>query len=77
MTVSITSINRLNEHTADIKFIKTLHDRASNATQDIHKEAIVKWKFSEANTTEKMLERDPLGFKVTYYQVSQVNVEHT
>ena len=25
---------------------------------------------------QKMLERDPLGFKVTYYQVSQANVDN-
>jgi type IV secretion system protein VirB8 len=73
VTVHITSINRLNDNTVDVKFEKTLHDRAANSDQTIQKEAIIKWEFSKAEITDKMLERDPLGFKVTYYQVSQVN----
>lgn len=73
VTVHVTSVNRLNDNTVDVKFEKTLHDRAANSDQTIQKEAIIKWEFSKAETTDKMLERDPLGFKVTYYQVSQVN----
>lgn len=74
VTVHITSINRLNENTVDVKFDKTLHDRAASLEQTSQKEAIIKWEFSDADTTQKILDRDPLGFKVTYYQVSQVNV---
>lgn len=77
ITVEVTSINRLNENTVDIKFKKTLHDRSSNNEQVIAKEAIVKWAFSNAETTQKMLDRDPIGFKVTYYQVSQVTLDNT
>ncbi len=76
ITVKVISINRLNENTVDIKFQKKLHDRASNTDQVIYKEAILKWEFSNVETTQKMLDRDPLGFKVTYYQVSQVNVDN-
>jgi type IV secretion system protein VirB8 len=77
ITVRVISVNRLNENTADVKFEKTLHDRAANSEQVTQKEAIIKWEFSEAETTQKMLDRDPLGFKVMYYQVSQVNLDKT
>lgn len=76
VTVHVIAVNRLNENTVDVKFEKKLHDRAANTEQAIQKEAIVKWVFSMADTTQKMLERDPLGFKVTYYQVSQVNLDN-
>ena len=75
ITVRVISINKLNENTVDVKFEKTLHDRSSNSEQMTPKEAIVKWEYSQAETTQKMLDRDPLGFKVIYYQVSQVNVD--
>lgn len=75
--VRVLSINRLNDNTVDVKFEKTLHDRTANTEQAIQKEAIIKWSFAEAETTQKMLDRDPLGFKVTYYQVSQINLENT
>ncbi|MHB1948759.1 MAG: VirB8 family type IV secretion system protein [Gammaproteobacteria bacterium] len=76
ITVKVISINQLNENTVDIKFEKKLHDRTSNTEQVTHKEAIVKWEFTQAETTQKMLDRDPLGFKVTYYLVSQVNLDN-
>lgn len=76
ITVRVVSVNRLNENTVDVKFDKTLHDRTANTDQAIQKEAIIRWEFQNAETSQKMLERDPLGFKVTYYQVSQVNVEN-
>jgi type IV secretion system protein VirB8 len=77
ITVRVISVNRLNENTVDIKFEKKLHDRAAGSEQITHKEAIVKWEFATAETTQKMLDRDPLGFKVTYYQVSQVSLDNT
>jgi type IV secretory pathway component VirB8 len=76
ISVKVMSVNRLNDNTVDIKFEKKLHDRNSNTDQVTYKEAIVKWEFSTAETTQKMLDRDPLGFKVTYYQVSQVNLDN-
>jgi len=77
ITVHVISINRLNDNTADIKFEKRLCDRSSDVLHIIHQEAIVKWTFNTAITTQEMLDRDPLGFKVTYYQVSQVNIDHS
>lgn len=76
ITVRVVSMNKLNDETVDVKFEKTLHDRASGTEQLVQKEAIIKWEFSNAETTQKMLDRDPLGFKVTYYQVSQINLNN-
>lgn len=75
VTVRVVAVNRLNENTVDVKFEKTLHDRASQSEQVIQKEAIIRWEYQSSEISQKMLERDPLGFKVTYYQVSQVNVD--
>lgn len=77
VTVRVISVNRLNDNTVDIKFEKKLRDRSTHSEQITQKEAIVKWEYSKAETTQKMLDRDPLGFKVTYYQVSQVNLDNT
>lgn len=76
ITVHVLSVNQLNDNTVDIKFEKKLHDRTANTELVTHKEAIIKWEFSTSETTQKMLDRDPLGFKVTYYQVSQVNLNN-
>lgn len=75
ITVRVISISKLNDNTVDVKLEKTLHDRTANTEQTIQKEAIIKWAFDQAQTTQKMLDRDPLGFKVTYYQVNQVNLD--
>lgn len=75
ITVRVISINKLNDNTVDVRFEKSLHDRLTNTVQTAQREAIFKWEFSTAETTQKMLDRDPLGFKVTYYQVSQVNLD--
>lgn len=75
VTVRVISVNRLNDNTVDVKFEKRLHDRTTQTEKILQKEAIIKWEFAKAKTSLKELERDPLGFKVTYYQVSQVNIE--
>lgn len=76
ITTRVISINRLNDNTVDVKFEKKLHDRSSDTVQITNKEAILKWEFIAADTTQKMLDRDPLGFKVSYYQVSQVSLDN-
>lgn len=76
VTVRVVAINQLNDNTVDVKFEKRLHDRSANTEQVTQKEAIIKWEFSQAETTQKMLDRDPLGFKVTYYQTTQINLEN-
>ena len=75
VVAEIVSISRLNDHTAAIRFNKVLHDREAGTKQSIGKEAIVKWRYEPPETTQKMLDRNPLGFKVTYYQVSQINLD--
>ena len=75
VTVHVLSVNRLNDNTVDVKFEKTLHDRTAHSENVIQKEAIIRWEYQIGETSQKMLERDPLGFKVTYYQVSQINVD--
>jgi len=76
VTTRVLSINRLNDNTVDVKFEKILHDHSSSTEQVSHKEAIIKWQYTQAETSQKMLDRDPLGFKVNYYQVSQVNLDN-
>ncbi len=76
ITVQVLSINKLNDDTAEIRFQKTLHDRTSGDNQVANQEAIIKWKYSTPKATQKFLDRDPLGFSVTYYQVSQVTLDN-
>ncbi len=76
ITTRVLSINRLNDNTVDLKFEKILHDRSSAGEHVSSKEAIIKWEYTSAETSQKMLDRDPLGFKVSYYQVSQVDIEN-
>ncbi len=73
ITVVVKSVSQLNANTASVKFEKILHDRNSSAQSVVEREAIVKWKYVNPDTTQKMLDRDPLGFKMVYYQTSQVN----
>lgn len=75
ITVKVISVSRLNDSTVDVKFDKIIHDRATLSEQVGHREAILKWTFDKAETSQKMLDRDPLGFKVTYYQSTQVNLD--
>lgn len=72
-TVEVKSISRLNDTTAEVRFDKTLHDKATNAESIVQKTAIIKWKYDVPETTQRMLDQDPLGFKITYYEVTQVN----
>lgn len=76
ITVNVISINKLNDNTVDVKFEKHLHDRSTEGEQIIAKEAIIKWQYTQAEATQKMLDRDPLGFKVTYYQTTQINLDN-
>lgn len=77
ITVHVLSVNKLNNNTADVRFEATLHDKTNQTQQMIEKETIIKWKYTHPVTTQKMLDRDPLGFQVTYYQPTQVNISNT
>ncbi len=68
--------SRLNDHTAVIRFEKHLIDKGTNTQQIAHEEAIVKWQYQSVKATQAQLDRNPLGFTVTYYQVTSVNLSH-
>lgn len=70
--VNVLSVSRLNENTAQVRFDKVLHDHESGQQQVSHKVAIIKWQYIKEPVTQKVLDRNPLGFKVTYYQITQV-----
>lgn len=72
----VLSINQLNENTAEVRFEQTLNDRNTETKQSIQKAAILKWQYATPITTQKMLDRDPLGFKVIYYQATQTNLNN-
>ncbi len=75
ITVHVLSISTLNDQTNAVRFEQTLHDRNSGTEQTVQKESIVKWRYTEPETTEKALDRDPLGFKVTYYRSTQLSLD--
>lgn len=77
ITVHVLSVHLLNKDTAMVRFEQTIHDRTSDHTDTFQKEAIIRWQYTQPSTTLKMLDRDPLGFKVIYYQTTQVNFEET
>jgi type IV secretion system protein VirB8 len=74
ITVRVLSISRLNDNTAAIRFEKQLHDKAANTQQIMRQEAIVKWQYQSMKATQAQLDRNPLGFTVTYYQSTSVNL---
>ena len=74
VTVRVLSVSRLNDNTAAIRFEKRLSDKASNTQQVANQEAIVKWHYQSVKATQVQLDRNPLGFTVTYYQVTPVNL---
>lgn len=72
--IHILSVSKLSPHTASVRFEKSLIDRGSGFEQTSQIEAIIKWDYEFKPQTQEMLDRDPLGFKVTYYHVSDVNL---
>ena len=68
-TVKIKSINFLNDYTAQIRFQKLTHTKATDTTKDYV--AIITFKYVQK--PESMVERfmNPLGFKVIKYRVDQ------
>lgn len=73
--VDVKSISKLNDNTAEIRFEKTLLDKATQTGSTSHRVAIIKWSYKKPETTQRMLDQDPLGFKVTYYEVTQINTD--
>lgn len=75
ITVRVLDVSPLNPTTVTIRFIKTLHDRNSDTTSMAELEAIVRYHYTTPITTQAMLDRDPLGFQVTYYQTTQITLD--
>jgi type IV secretion system protein VirB8 len=67
------TVSGLNDHTAMIHFEKHLYDKSTNTQQIAREEAIVKWQYQSVKATQTQLDRNPLGFTVTYYQVTPGN----
>lgn len=76
ITVRVLSVSRLNDNTAAIRFEKHLRDKATNTQQIAHYEAILKWQYHSIKATQTQLDRNPLGFTVSYYQVTPVNLNN-
>ena len=71
--VQVLSVNQLNDKTAVARFRETTHNRANvSDVKTTDWQVILKWEY--VNPNESLAERDknPLGFKVTYYQISPV-----
>lgn len=76
ITVNVLAVSRLNDNTASIRFQKILHDRAAGTTQIAEREAIIKWHYQRIAQPQKLLDRNPLGFLVSYYVSSPVSLEN-
>ncbi|WP_218814687.1 virB8 family protein [Rickettsiella endosymbiont of Dermanyssus gallinae] len=72
--LSQVSVSPLNDHTAVIRFEKQLRDKSTHTQQIAYEEAIVKWQYQSVKATQTQLDRNPLGFTVTYYQVTPVTL---
>lgn len=72
--IHVLSVSKLNENTASVRFEKSLVDKNSGSKQVLQEEAIIKWSYEIKPKTQEMMDRDPLGFSVIYYHVSQVNL---
>jgi type IV secretion system protein VirB8 len=75
VTVHVIAISKLSEDTASVRFQKILHDRTAGTTQTAEREAIVKWQYQANVEEQKLRDRNPLGFYITYYQSSPVSLE--
>lgn len=75
--VEILSIGKLNANTAEVRFKKILQDRQLTKREISYQAAIMKWEYVQPETTQKMLDRNPLGFKVIYYKTSEIESDHT
>ena len=71
--VKVLSINQLNEKTAMVRYQTITHNKNNlNEVKNEDWQVILRWEY--INPSESLAERDknPLGFKITYYQNSPV-----
>lgn len=74
ITVTIHSMAALNDNTAEVHFEKIQHDKDSGQETRQSLVAIVKWRYDNMKTTQSQRDKNPLGFQVTYYQPTYVNI---
>lgn len=74
VTVSVQSVAKLNDNTAEVHFEKILHDKITGSEGRMPMVAIVKWEYRAQKVTQKMLDRNPLGFTLTYYHPTPVTL---
>lgn len=72
VTVAVKSVAWLNGNTAEVHFEKILHEHLNDKVTHMPMVAILKWDYQPQKTTLKILDRNPLGFKVIYYQPTPV-----
>lgn len=71
--VVVLSINQLNQNTAIVRFKTTTKSKTENSEAKIEElQAVVKWKYTTPPDDIDYHDVNPLGFYVTYYQVSPV-----
>jgi type IV secretion system protein VirB8 len=76
VTIHVLAVSQLSADTASVRFQKILHDRQAGTTQIAEREAIIKWHYQRKADSQKMLDRNPLSFYVTYYQSSPVSLDN-
>lgn len=67
-------INQLNDHSALVRFSTLTHNRTTSS--DVKKEdfqAVIKWEYENPANALSDRDKNPLGFTVTFYQVSPIN----
>jgi len=74
VTVTVQSIAKLNDNTAEVHFEKVLQDKITGTQGRMPMVAIVKWEYRTQKVTQKMLDRNPMGFTVTYYHPTPVTL---
>lgn len=71
--VIVLSINQLNSNTAIVRFKTKIHSKSdANDVKSDEMQAVVKWRYASPPADLDYRDINPLGFYVTYYQVSPV-----
>jgi len=74
--VNVLSINSLNDNTALVRYQTRLHNKSEvNEVKTEDWQAVIKWKYVNDKASLNDRDKNPLGFTVTYYQVSPVFAE--
>jgi len=75
-TVTVYSINQLNTDTALIRFKINTYDRTNSGEVSAKDyQAVLKWRYQLSDNPE-LRDKNPLGFQVTYYQITPVQAEN-